>query len=185
MIRVRTLVIVLGLLAAAQSAQASVTVVGGGLAEACWQGVKAGRADPPLLQLCDRALEEEALRRRDRAGTHVNRGIILFRMQQSDRALADYARAERLTPSVGEIYVNRGAALIIKGDYAEAVAQIDRGLALGVEEAGKAYYNRAMAKEWLDDTRGAYFDYRKAAELDPTWEMPRTQLARFTVTTRR
>ena len=33
----------------------------------------------------------------------------------------------------------------------------------------------------LGDARAAYFDYRKAQELDPDWALPAKQLTRFTV----
>lgn len=168
----------------AGGAQGAITVLGGGLAQACSQQVKLGRADRPLLELCSRSIMEEALRRRDRAGTFVNRGIVSLRMRELDDALSDFRRAENLSPSVGEIFVNRGAALIGKDQYGEALAEIEKGIALGVEEPHKAYYNRAIAREGLDDMKGAYLDYRKAAELEPTWQLPATQLTRFTVTTR-
>lgn len=165
-------------------AQASVTVIGGGMAEACSRAVKAGRADKEVFDVCTYSLDQEALRRRDRAGTLVNRGIVQFRMQALEGALRDLRRAEELQPAIGEIHVNRGAVLIMQKRPVEALASIDRGLELGVEELDKAYYNRALAKEKLDDMKGAYFDYLKASELDPTWELPRTQLTRFTVTRR-
>lgn len=169
---------------AAGAANGAVTVIGGGLAQACSQQVKLGRADRELLELCTASIEQEALRRRDRAGTFVNRGIVSLRLRDLDDALADFRRAENLNPTVGEIFVNRGAALIGKNRFGDALAEIDKGIALGVEEPEKAYYNRAIAREGLDDMKGAYLDYRKAAELDPTWQLPTTQLARFTVTRR-
>ena len=33
----------------------------------------------------------------------------------------------------------------------------------------------------LDDLKAAYFDYKKAVELKPDWDMPQKELARFTV----
>lgn len=185
MVRLPTLLLAGAALAfSASSSQSATTVLGGGLAEACFRSVKAGLADRPVLELCTTALESEALRRRDRAGTYVNRGIVNLRMRSIDPALSDFQRAERLNPLVGEIFVNRGAALISKARFTEAVAEIDRGLTLGIDEPHKAYYNRALAKEGLDDLKGAYLDYRKASELDPTWTAPQNQLARFTVSTR-
>ena len=174
----------LALLSFALPARSAITVVGGGLAQACSQAVKRGEADRAVIDICTTALETEPIRRRDRAGTYVNRGIVHLRLSNFDLALSDFERAERLHPAIGEIFVNRGAALINQNQYADALAQIDRGIALGVEEPEKAYYNRGIAKERLDDTKGAYYDFRKAAELDPTWTLPQTQLARFTVTRR-
>jgi tetratricopeptide (TPR) repeat protein len=180
----RILLAGLALAGVALPAQGAVTVVGGGLAQACSQAVRAGQADQSVLNLCTISLETEALRRRDRAGTFVNRGIVQLRLRSLDNALKDLARAERLNPVIGEIYVNRGAVLISQRKFDTALSEIDRGLALGIEEPGKAYYNRALAKEGLDDTKGAYLDFRRASELDPTWDLPRNQLARFTVTRR-
>ena len=44
-----------------------------------------------------------------------------------------------------------------------------------------AHYGRAIANEALGNARQAYRDYRRAAELDPDWAEPRTELARFRV----
>ena len=59
--------------------------------------------------------------------------------------------------------------------------QIDRGLALGVREPQKAWYNRGVANEGLGDLTAAYRDYSRAAELDPEWTAPKSELARFSV----
>ena len=174
----------LTLAAVALPAQGAVTVVGGGLAQACSQAVRAGLADQRVLDTCTISLETEGLRRRDRAGTYVNRGIVQLRLRALDPALRDLAKAENLNPLIGEIYVNRGAVLISQRKFGPALAEIDRGIGLGIEEPSKAYYNRALAHEGLDNTKNAYLDFRKASELDPTWTLPQTQLARFTVTRR-
>lgn len=174
----------LALAAMAVPAQGAITVVGGGLAQACSQSVRAGHADRSVLDTCTISLETEALRRRDRAGTFVNRGIVHLRQRSYDPSLKDLAKAEQLNPSIGEIYVNRGAVYISQAKFAEALSEIDRGIALGIEEPSKAYYNRALANEGAGDTRAAYLDFRKASELDPTWQLALNQLSRFTVTRR-
>lgn len=186
MIRTRTLLSSAAAAAAlacvsASAAQGAVTVVGGGLAEVCSKAVQAGRGDMITHDVCSRSLTEEPLRRRDRAATHVNRGIVSMRMNRYEVAAKDFDRAVSINPNVGEAYVNRGAVLIYQEQYDRAVQEIDRGIALGLEEVHKAYYNRALAREKLDDVRGAYFDLRKAAELAPEWTLPQEQLVRFTV----
>ena len=82
---------------------------------------------------------------------------------------------------MGEAYVNRGGALVGQKRYMEALLEIDKGLALGPEEPEKAYYNRALANEGLDDITAAYFDYRRAVELAPEWDIPKRELLRFSV----
>ena len=50
-----------------------------------------------------------------------------------------------------------------------------------MSEPAKAYFNRAMAHEGMDDLKSAYLDYRKAEEIQPEWDAPRKELDRFTV----
>lgn len=171
-------------LACAAGAQAAVTVIGGGLAEACSQAAVRGESDREYEELCDLAIETEFLNARDRAGTYVNRGVLRMRRTEYGKAIEDFDQAIRMKPDLGEGYVNRGAAYIGQERYEASIGEINRGLELGVEEPAKAYYNRALAYEGLEDARSAYFDYQKAQELAPAWSAPTEQLARFTVTRR-
>lgn len=169
---------VLGL---AGQAQAAVTVIGGGLAEACSRAALGGEREAKFEQLCTDALDTELLSPRDRAGTYVNRGVMKLRRLSWDAAAQDFNSAVHLKPDLGEAYVNRGAAAIGARRYAESLNDINRGIQLGVDEPAKAYYNRALAYEGLDDAKSAYFDYQKALEIQPEWDLPKQQLVRFTV----
>lgn len=171
----------LALLAAAPAHAAS-TVIGGGPARACFEAANTGRTDLTALMDCDTAIGGQELSARDRAATVVNRGVIHLLRRDAGKALEDFDRAIAWRPELGEAHVNRGAALILKGDYQAAVASINRGLELGAEDPHEAYFNRAVALEKLDDARGAYADYTRAAALKPDWALPRQELARFTVT---
>ena len=168
-------------LAAATPAAASVMVVGNDIAVDCSKAAFAGRFDSQSIQTCTRALQEDRLERRDRAGTLVNRGVMLTRAKDYEAARADLDRAADLEPTLGEAFVNRGVVMMADRDYAQALAEIERGLSLGVDEPAKAYYNRALVHESLDDAKSAWLDYRRAQELAPEWEAPRRQLTRFTV----
>ena len=53
---------------------------------------------------------------------------------------------------------------------------------MNVKEPEKAYYDRGLAYDWLDNPKAAYADYRKALELAPTWDLVKDQLYRFSVT---
>ena len=77
-----------------------------------------------------------------------------------------------------------GAMFIGERRYKEALADIDKALSLGLHEPAKAYYNRAIAYEGLDDETQAYLDYQQALVLNPGWELPQHELLRFTVTRR-
>lgn len=157
-------------------------VLGGGLADACSQFAVKGKSDDYSLNTCTYALETEVLVKRDRAATLVNRGIIQLRRKKYDAANRDFDLAIKLQPAMGEAWVNRGAALIAQRRWQEGKDDIDKGLALGSDEPEKAYFNRALAWEALDDMEAAWRDYSKAVELKPDWEAPRKELVRFTVT---
>ena len=120
----------------------------------------------------------------DLAGTYVNRGILYLSRSSFRDARKDFDTALALAPTVGEAYVNRGAALIGERRFADGLTDIDRGLALGPEQPEKAYFNRGLAHEYLDDLKNAYLDYMKAAELKPDWAEPKRQLERFVVSRR-
>ena len=166
-------------LAFASAADCAVTVIGCGLAEACANAAISGKSDRKFEQLCTQALEQEALSSRDRAGTYVNRGVMKLRRANYDAAVTDFNQAVRIKPDMGEGYVNRGAAAIGMHRYADSMTDLNKGIELGLDEPAKAYYNRAMAHEGLDDAKAAYFDYQKAIELSPDWNAPREQLVRF------
>jgi tetratricopeptide (TPR) repeat protein len=168
------------LLAGAQ-ARASVTVIGGGLAEACSKAAISGKADFRSEEACTEALDKEMLSSRDRAGTLVNRGVLKMRRLEWAAAAKDFTEATRIKPDMGEAYVNRGAVAIGQHRFADSLPDLNKGLQLGVEEPAKVYFNRALAYEGLDDAKSAYFDYQKAVELSPDWAAPKNELVRFHV----
>lgn len=165
----------------AGGAHASVTVIGGGLAESCSKAALSGKSDTRMEATCTEALDKEMLSSRDRAGTLVNRGVLKMRRLNWAGASQDFDEAVRVRPDMGEAYVNRGAVLIGEHHYAESLSDLNKGLQLGVEEPAKVYFNRALAYEGMDDEKSAYFDYQKALELSPDWAAPKTELARFHV----
>ena len=165
-------------------AEAAVTVIGGGMAEACSKAAVDGETGAKFEKLCTEALDTEFMDYRDRAGTIVNRGVFKLRRGAYREASQDFDAAVKLQPKMGEAYVNRGAAAVGERHYAEGVDDLSKAIDLGVREPAKAYYNRALAYEGLDETKSAYFDYKKASEIAPEWTAPRDQLVRFSVSQR-
>jgi tetratricopeptide (TPR) repeat protein len=167
------------------AAHAAVTVFGGpGPAEDCYKAAKFGAAPADGIQSCTQAITSQIMSDHDLAGTYVNRGVIYMAMASFVPAQHDFEAAMKLDPKMGEAVVNHGGALIALRRYADGIAEISRGLDLNPSEPEKAYFNRALAYESLDDLKAAYYDYSKAAELKPGWDEPRAELARFTVTQR-
>ncbi len=163
------------------AARAAVTVLGSSMAEDCAEAAFHGKADTSSLELCNMALQGGLLGSRDVAGTYVNRGVILMTRRDYDRAIADFNRAISIDPKMGESWVNLGAVEIGMKRYKDGVSDISKGLELGIQEPAKAYYNRALGYEGLDDETSAYKDYEQAVVLEPKWELPKQELLRFTV----
>jgi tetratricopeptide (TPR) repeat protein len=166
------------------SADAAISVLGGGQAQECFEAAKADKADNASLGACNLALDSEILTPQDRGGTLINRGVMRLRRGEYEAAHADFNAGIALIPQVGEGWVNRGAMFVGERRYKEAVADIDKAISLGLREPAKAYYNRAIAYEGLDDETQAYLDYQQALVLNPGWELPQHELLRFTVTRR-
>ncbi|HKQ45482.1 MAG TPA: tetratricopeptide repeat protein [Rhizomicrobium sp.] len=183
--RVSTLLFtsLLGATAACTSAQGqTVITVGAGKAHDCFTHAKTGNRLPEGVAICNAALEQDLLARKDRAGTYDNRGVILDMLGRTDEAEADFNMAISLDPTLGDPYVNLGASLIKKGRYEEALVQINKGIELGVAYAHIGYYDRAVALQMLGRFKEAYYDYKKALELEPNFQMASERLKDFTVT---
>lgn len=182
-------VLALGLMAAAPDPHAgysaTVMTTGNSGAAACAthaQAVSDGKMAPETaVQTCTAALDTESLDRRDRAATRINRGVLYMTMSDLPEAAGDFEAALQEEPLLGESWVNHGSALVRMGQDKEGLADIDKGLSLGLKEPWRAYFNRALARENLGDIKGAYADFNKALELKPDWEPAQKELTRFTV----
>jgi tetratricopeptide (TPR) repeat protein len=168
-------------IAGGTEAQAAGQALGASQASRCFTFARQGSVTRAAVDACGIALTEEPLTPRSRAGTLVNRGVLHMNRGDHEAAGADFEAALQLQPRLGEAYFNRGSLRVAVGRLAEGVADIDESLRLGFDQPEKAYYNRAVAREKLSDPRGAYEDYREAARLKPDWELPRAELARFSL----
>jgi tetratricopeptide (TPR) repeat protein len=153
-----------------------------GLAHNCFLAAKAGIKPREGVQLCDTALRRDPLNIRDRAATYGNRGVLLNIANEVDKAEADFKAAIRLDPALGDPYVNLGSMLIRKKQFHEAIAQIDKGLELGMSFPAIGHYDRALAWDFLGRYKEAYLDYQKALEYDPSFKLASDRLKDFIVT---
>lgn len=178
----RPILAVSTLLVALAPAGASVVVIGGSFARMCYQA-----ADSPhsptveTMAACDRALGTERLTPADLVATYVNRGILRVRGGDFTGGIADFDAAIARDPSVGEAWFNRGVAFLRRDRAAEALASFEAAVERGTERSALAFFGRAVAHEALGNLRAAYEDFRRATELEPGWERPRAELARFAV----
>jgi tetratricopeptide (TPR) repeat protein len=122
-------------------------------------------------------LESGKLSTKDKAATHVNRGILSMALEEYGSALGDFDAAAELHPDYGAIYLNRGNIFFIQESYDRAIAEYTKALAAEMDEPQVAYLNRGMAYETLAHWEAAAADYRGALELDPQWGVAISKLA--------
>lgn len=161
-------------------ALAQVFVVGNGYASECYEAAKSGASGLGADAVCTEALNSEMLIRANRAATYANRGIIRMRSGDYAGALEDYDTAEEIEPDQGAILLNRGAAFIYMKRFGDAIAPLNRAIALETPDLYAAHYNRAIARENTGDIAGAYEDFKTALALKPEWDIAERQLSRFT-----
>jgi tetratricopeptide (TPR) repeat protein len=170
------------LLAAAGPAAAQIIVTQeSGWAHDCFVHAKTGRAFDGI-GACDMAIKREALSKKDLAATYDNRGVMLDQLGHIERAAADFHMAIAIQPDLGDPYVNLGVMLIKEKKYAPALEQINKGMDLGMGFPHLGYYNRAIAEQMLGQYKQAYYDYKKAVELEPSFVAAEERLKDFTVT---
>ena len=175
-----------GLLACAPAlAQESITVLGQSLLEQCSNAAataqRLGKADFPDLQICSDAIARSWSTEGEIATAYRNRGAMRLARGEPEMAIADFTRAIKADPAYAAAYNDRGVAYSALHRSTEATRDYTRALTLRPDNTDQILFNRAMAYEDQGDLQQAYQDYRKAADLNPGWDLPAKQLARFTV----
>jgi tetratricopeptide (TPR) repeat protein len=169
-----------------------VTFIDGGYAEMCssvahniddanFIALTGSRMRISAVEICTLAIEDEATAPIDTAGSYNNRGVLLFEEGKIEAALADFDSALVIAETLAAAHINRGYTLVAMERWADSVQAFDRGIELGAPDPARAHFNRGIAHEELGHLREAYNDYKLASELDPAWEEPKRELARFTV----
>lgn len=167
----------LGALATPAGAQ-SVTVFGNGAAQECYQAALYSDDSIDAVQTCDYALDNEALTRRDRAATHINRGVVLVARRSFQEAFDDYETAREMFPDMPEVYLNRGNVYFYAERWNDAIADYDQALELGIRQERVALFNRGMAYEYSGDLEAAEADYVATLEVSPEWGRVEVRLRR-------
>jgi len=170
------------LLAGAVPAGAAVIVLGNSKAHLCYLAAKSGVDVRGGLKLCNEALVEGEMPARDIAATHVNRGVLLDAVGRYDEATEDYNRSITLEPSLGDAYLNRGVAMIRLKRFDDGLADIQKGMGLGIAEQAIGYYDLAVAEEDMGCFKEAYYDYKHALTLEPGYTPASEALKHFVVT---
>lgn len=166
----------------AGAANAAITVIGTSSARACYEAAEHENASASALRSCDAAIESADTGPRERVATYVNRGIVYFHRADFERAISDFDRAIAMDPDEPEAFLNKGVALMRRDQSgAQALPLFTMAIEMGTEEPALAYYARGVAHELNGDLTAAYYDIRRASQIDPQWDLPTQDLARFIV----
>ena len=165
---------------------ATLTIVGQSAeARACYLAAEASDVQmpgPEAIATCNRALMVEDISYEDTVATHVNRGIVEFRLSQFDRAMTDFDTALSLAPNQPDALINKGITLLASGGSIDSALQLlDAGLAGQPQRPWVGHYGLAVAHELAGRDADAYREYRRAQDLKPAWDLPKAALARFSV----
>lgn len=165
----------------AASGEAVTILSGGEDAQNCFNaavnaahGLFTSRED---LNDCNRALMENILQRRDRAGTYVNRAIVETSLSRYRDAFKDFQRAIKTMPGLPEPYVGRGNIYFLAGKLNKAIDDYTRALDLHLSRDHIAYLNRGMAYEKLGRLDVAEANYREALKAQPDWKLAQKKLS--------
>ena len=125
------------------------------------------------------ALWHDDLPREFRHRTLNNRGLAFEVLNKHDAALKDYGLSIRLNPNYAEAYANRGNLRRRFNQNAEAVADFDMALRGGHSRPQFVFAWQGMALEALGKRREAADAFRRALQIDGTFEEARVHLARL------
>jgi tetratricopeptide (TPR) repeat protein len=164
----------LSMAVAPATAQMSISTFGATDAQACFEDAQDERTTS--VGNCDAALSGQALTKRDRLATYVNRGIIQNRAGRLKEALADFDAALAGDAALGEAFLNRGNTHFLAGRYDLAIADYEKSLDVELSKPWVAWYNIGLAREALKDARAARTAYERALEINPDFGPARKKL---------
>jgi tetratricopeptide (TPR) repeat protein len=122
---------------------------------------------PTDIDACTAAIEAGKLTQGELAATYSNRGILLARSGQLEKAIEDQNTAIQLDPHSASAHNNRANAYYRAARHAEALADYDEAIALSSGSFAQAFYNRALLHKALGEDDAARQDLQEAAKLAP------------------
>lgn len=96
---------------------------------------------------------------------YLRRGLAYKRLEEFDKALADYDIALELRPGYADAYHNRGILLDLMGEYDKAIADFTKSIEIKPDD--ESYNCRGNSWDNKREFERAIADYTKAIEMNP------------------
>lgn len=139
-------------------------------------------APQAVIGACSLLVDHINLKTETAVLAHFNRGLAYWRLNDLDRAIAEYTAALQLNPNYAKALYNRGLAQRRRGDDKAALADYTAAIAAD-QRFAVAYTARASLREVAGDLAGATVDLEEAIRLDPKAPVPYSNLARLQLRT--
>ena len=104
----------------------------------------------------------------EKVALYLVRGPLYVNRGDTDKGIADFTEAIRLTPKDAVAYRDRGMAHLNKGDFDKALADLSAAIRLDPSDAS-AYFFRGFAEEHKGDLKRAIADLTEAIRLNPAY----------------
>jgi tetratricopeptide (TPR) repeat protein len=125
----------------------------------------ANTAPDIAIEACGRLISSRRLTGSDLTQVYSSRGVAFLRMNDHDRAIADYSEMIRLDPRNAHAYDQRGFSYNQKGDYDRAIVDLNEAIRLDPKFV-KAYNNRGFAYFIKGSYDSAITDFSEMIRLD-------------------
>jgi tetratricopeptide (TPR) repeat protein len=114
-----------------------------------WTDCISGDHHALQIAACTAILNSNAYTEEKKAVAHYDRGIAYNNEEQYDRAIRDFDRVIKFSPSYVDAYNNRGLAYKDKGQYDRAIQDFDKAISIR-PDFERAYNNRGRScpREW-------------------------------------
>ncbi|ORX84578.1 mitochondrial outer membrane translocase receptor TOM70 [Anaeromyces robustus] len=116
----------------------------------------------------DHALQAGIKNNKMKAGALRLRGTYLYLANSMDEAIADLEESLKLDPENIQTHIKLASCLLEKGELEPSLELFDRAAMISSDDPD-LYYHRAHIKFMLTQYDDAIEDYKKSAELDPTF----------------
>jgi tetratricopeptide (TPR) repeat protein len=104
------------------------------------------------------------------------RGKLKLSVDNFEGAINDLNKAIKSNPLLANAYIKKAEAQFYLSDYQKALETINKGIKIGFE-SDSALYLRGRFKQALNDTLGAYEDFKKVVKYNPKFKGVNKNLA--------